>query len=534
MKRKLTNALRDERGIALVMAMGVLLVISVSLVGVIYFTSANARTSNYSKSAQSAVAIAEAGINNALAAITDPANAGSLDNPTWLGSSSQPFTSTYPGGTVSWYGEFRWADDTHPFWLVTATATVRNPTGPSAAPIRRTLTMKVPLKPPPQVAEAADIWNWIYTNRTGYTCDMTVDQAVALASPLFVKGNLCLKSTAWVSNGPLIVGGNLTLVNPQNSVGTSSQPLTNAVRIGGWCQYKNFAAVSPCAKESHTPATNVFATNFSNSPSDYKITLPPVWWWRNESPDGEEGWYEKASPGPRFPCDTVTGTPPTFEVAGDTLMNANVPGVFDLAPPASSYTCITRRGQLSWNNVTRTLTLRGTIFIDGSAVIQNNSGPIRYVQMPACTVPPAPGDTSCSAGAVLYLAGTMMIKNSVVCGGALNAPGNDCDMSTAAAGQPLPWDPNINLFVVAAHGQGGQCPVGTSICVVSSSFQGALYGKAAIDAGTTSRTQGPLVSETEVKVGQTNGVQFPQITITPIGMPGYAPWLFSALDPEYG
>ena len=534
MKRKLTRLVRDERGIALVMAMGILLVISVSLVGVIYFTSANARTSNYSKSDQSAMAISEAGLNNALAAITDPANAGSLDDPAWLGAVDHPFTTTYPGGTVSWYGQLLWQDDNHPYWLITSTATVDNPTGPSAADIRRTLTMKVPLKPPPTVAEAADVWNWIYTNQTGHPCDMTVDQSVALASPLFVKGNLCLRSTAWVSNGPLVVGGNLTLVNPQNSVGTASKPINNPVRIGGSCQYKNFAAVAPCAREPHTPATNVFATDFSNNVSDFKITLPPVWWWKGESPDNEEGWYEKASPGPRFPCDadTVTGTPPTFEVDGDTVMDGNVPGIFNLTPPAESYTCITHRGQLSWDNVTRTLTLRGTIFIDGSVTIQNNSGPIHYVQQPACTTPPEPGDWSCSAGTVLYVGGTMLIKNSIVCGGKLNAAGTDCDMSNQ--GNPLPWDPNLNLFVIAAHGQGGQCAADTSICIVSSSFQGALYGKWAIDASTTSRTQGPLVSETEVKVGQTNGVQFPEITIVPIGMPGYAPWLFSALDPEYG
>jgi hypothetical protein len=69
---------------------------------------------------------------------------------------------------------------------------------------------------------------------------------------------------------------------------------------------------------------------------------------------------------------------------------------------------------------------------------------------------------------------------------------------------------------------------------VSSTFQGALYGKGAIDASTTSKTQGPLVSETEVRVGQTNGVDFPDITITPIGMPGFAPEFYTPEDPEFG
>jgi hypothetical protein len=66
---------------------------------------------------------------------------------------------------------------------------------------------------------------------------------------------------------------------------------------------------------------------------------------------------------------------------------------------------------------------------------------------------------------------------------------------------------------------------------VSSTFQGALYARFAIDASTTSVTQGPLVSEDEVRVGQTNGVDFPDLVIVPIGMPGYGPEFWTALEP---
>jgi hypothetical protein len=180
--------------------------------------------------------------------------------------------------------------------------------------------------------------------------------------------------------------------------------------------------------------------------------------------------------------------------------NNNVAGVFDLTPSASDYTCQTRRGELSWNHLTHTLKISGTVFIDGSAKVDNGSANLYTGQ------------------GVIYLGGTLVIKNSQLCA-ALNAAKNDCDFSG--------WNPNATLLVFATHAQGGQAPVGDGVQVVSSSFQGGLYAEYAIDASTTSKTQGPLVSGTQVIVGQTNGVAFPTITIVPIGMPGYSPDVFT-------
>src|SRR5207253_74209 len=89
-------------------------------------------------------------------------------------------------------------------------------------------------------------------------------------------------------------------------------------------------------------------------------------------------WYLNANPGPFYPCTTSTGPVPTF----DTDQNSQSPSsntrnnslltAFNLTP-SSSYTCITDGGQISWNAATHALTLAGTIFIDGSAYIQNGA-----------------------------------------------------------------------------------------------------------------------------------------------------------------
>ena len=61
--------LRDERGIALIMALGILFVLTITLGTVIYVTSASARHAEHSNAGQKAYALAEAGVNNALAVL---------------------------------------------------------------------------------------------------------------------------------------------------------------------------------------------------------------------------------------------------------------------------------------------------------------------------------------------------------------------------------------------------------------------------------------------------------------------------------
>jgi len=496
---------RDEQGIALILAMLILMVFAIALSAVIYYTSTNSRSSNYSKAQQLAYSLAEAGINNQLAVLFNPVNNADLLNPNLLPAQGP---KAYEGGTVTYKGTID-ADDV---WTLTATGKVANPTGPAATPVTRTLTARVPITGPKTTTLKLPVWNFIYSARTGNVCDMTIDQSVAVQSPIFVEGNLCLRSTATINGGPVGVRGSLTLSQPQNQVGTSSKPV-NEVFIGNGCQYKNNLAVNPCQPEPSNPHTNIYATNFyTGIPSDLTgIILPPVDWSAN-------GWYKYASPGPYRACTTKSGPVPIFDnmtvdpVTGapvpDGIVDGDVPGIFDLAPAASDYTCSTSRGTLAWNHTTHTLTVSGTIFIDGSAVVQNGAANVYTGQ------------------GVIYLGGTLLIKNSKLCANHLNAAKTDCDFAG--------WDPNSTLLVFATHGQGGQVTAGDGVQVVSSSFQGGFYADYAIDASTTSITQGPLVSGTQVMVGQTNGVAFPQIRIVPVGMPGYSPDIWSAAISSYG
>ena len=144
----------------------------------------------------------------------------------------------------------------------------------------------------------------------------------------------------------------------------------------------------------------------------------------------------------------------------------------------------------------RSSTANGTIFIDGSAQIQNGAV------------------NTYTGSATIYISGTLLIKNSSMCQA---KSGSTCTTSG--------WDPaqRMLVFVVNGNGSGGspqsQVSGGDSVQLVSAYAQGALYATNAIDLGTTSQFDGPLDGST-VMLGQSTSSFFPGFTFVPAGMPG--------------
>ncbi len=197
----LRQRLGDESGIALVMALGVMLVLTIVLTTVITFTAAGARDSNRVNAGQKATALAEAGLNNALAVLNQnypatptaatPAYPG---NPALLPSR----TTAYPTGNATWGGTLeisplgaQWADE----WRITSTGSVANPTGPGAARVTRTVRAVVPIIVPATVPVTGQSpLNFIYAEN-----DVTFLQSVVVASPVYATNDLVLQNTSTIS-----------------------------------------------------------------------------------------------------------------------------------------------------------------------------------------------------------------------------------------------------------------------------------------------------------------------------------------------
>jgi hypothetical protein len=246
------RALRAQEGITLVMAVGILGCFSLTGTALIYYSSATMRSAAYSGDNSNAYSLAEAGLNEVMAVLSRPEN--NALNKYLLG--YQPngtivkTTSSYNEGTVTWWGILNEGTAT---WSVTSIGETKNPSGASATPIRRTLTAKVPVTPTLTQPLNSPAWNYIYATRTGNTCDLTLSQSVQVGSPLYVNGNLCLQNTASITNGPLVVRGQLTLSQSANAVGSSASPI-NEAHIANGCQWKNNVLHLPCSS-----LDNVFA-----------------------------------------------------------------------------------------------------------------------------------------------------------------------------------------------------------------------------------------------------------------------------------
>lgn len=121
-----------EDGVALLVAVGVLAVLLVVAGLAIGYSQENAQMSTFSQRSSRAQNLAEAGVNRAMAIISNPG--ANLTSPTLL---SQR-TETIDGGTVVWSGAY---DATYARWTISSTGSVENPTG--AADVTRTATAKV-------------------------------------------------------------------------------------------------------------------------------------------------------------------------------------------------------------------------------------------------------------------------------------------------------------------------------------------------------------------------------------------------------
>lgn len=481
-RRILSGRLREERGIALALSLGTLTVLTVVVTAGLYTATSNTRSAELGKNQQLAFALAEAGVNNAMSILANPTN--NALNSTLL----PPRTNEYETGSVEWSGTL---DEIMFVWKVVSTGRVRNPN--TSGFTTRRLVARIPVYPTYSQPLNNPAWNYIYSRGTGQTCDMTIGQSVNVTSPLYVQGNLCLQNTSKISSGPLVVHGGLTMSQTENQVGAAGAPIVEA-RIKNGCKWKNNPLHNPCwAGAGSAGNDNIWATVLDNAPPT--VDLPqPLW----------DDWYANAMPGPSYPCTTSTGTVPVFEnETTSPTRNNSVPTVFHLTP-ATSYSCATAGGQITWDAGTRVLTMQGTIFIDGSVKVEN-------------------GLTNSYEGhATLYLSGTVLMKNSKLCA---MVSGSGCTTEN--------WNPNAKLLVIVANGSGGQVPADTGAQFVSAHFQGAVWATRAIDISTTSLVEGPL-NGGPVRLGQSSGSTFPGFTIVPVGMPGNPAVYAQPGTPSYG
>jgi Tfp pilus assembly protein PilX len=536
----------QERGFALVIALAVTFVFSMTVVTVIESATSNSRSSDRSKGRISAYSLAEAGLNNA-ASILAKSNAydphllhpqGSYAQPdcstppanpvgaATLGNTCSPYTWTYDNatGTTTMWG---WFNSSTSDWTITSTGSVRNAFASAAT--TRTLTATVHVRAAPSQDNYVTAWNYVFVkDTTSNICNIQLDQSTNFAVSLYVEGNLCFKNSAYIAEtdttNPInleIRGKIVWLSGSQNGVGDTGLANNGQVttaKVGGGCATSVGGAGHTCV----APSDYFYVKSGGYSTTAPLISAPAL-----QNSDFTT-YYASAYIRPGDPCDNPG--PNSGNRLADSKFDNDTTALngtggngsaasFDLTPN-SSYTCEAKDnlgkviGELTWNNTTKILQIRGTIYIDGSVTYSQDA---TYQGVNSSGVHPS-GDLTGNDGiggqAVLYISGTFSSNNKSLCGWdtahdqAAKTSGN-CDFDK--------WTPNTSMLMVVAHGSTTSVSLGGgSGCY----YQGAFYSMNLVDLGQQCRVEGPVISST-MTIGQGVSMQpLPGISDLPVGAPG--------------
>ena len=553
---------------ALIMAIGITSVLGIVGATAVAYSTSGAQEAQQSGSRQSAFTLAEGGINNVMAVLNLPTN-NALDPETLPKCTnnekkySDPAAdrtntsswrhSTIDGGTVDWCGTLVRKDA---LWYVTSIGNARNPNRTSTN-VTRTLEATVTVTPTTTQPLNNPVWNYLYAGHTGSTCDQSLNNNIAGASRMYVAGNLCLSPNVQLNQSTVIVGGSVDVSN-NAAIGSSTSMSTRVeTYIGGNCRYSvgSWANCSGNQDARHIYSKLSDLVNVGvNQPAP--VVAPPA--------ADYATWYENAIPGPSQTCTTSSGTPPTFDTNYPSRDNSITTPV-DLTPN-SSYFCRVGQGasstlngaltaaqttvtvssatgfpttpfliriddefmqviagfgtttwtvlratnssatthvtgqtvewktpssgEIAWNNTTKTLTVSGTIYIDGSAKISNSAL------------------NSYNGQGTIYLSGTFLSTGSLCA----SISGSNCNFAS--------WNPDFDMLMIVANGNGGQVNPGDSIQIDNNfSYQGGLYGTNAVEFGNNVNVDGPLVGSQILLSNNLTTNAFPNISIVPVGMP---------------
>jgi hypothetical protein len=563
----LLRIFRRQEGFALIMAVGVLGVLTIAGTSVLVYTTSNTKTANRSKSDETSFSLSEAALNNAMAALTNPSN-NALKQVTLPSTEATASSAQYENGTAKWWGVL---DLSRNVWKVTALGVYDNPAGPGTAQVRRKLTAEVPVIPTYKQPLNNPVWNYLYAGHTGSTCDQTLNNNISGASRMYVAGNLCLSPNVQLAQSQVIVHGNLDVQN-NAAVGASTNMSTRVeTYVGGSCRYGVGSWVTCTGNQD---ANHIYSKLVDGTTTAVEHVAPNI-----APPTADYAkWYDNALPGPSQSCTSSSGTPPTFD--NNYPSRDNSASTVDLTP-ASSYICrvgpgastslssamtagqttvavasatgfptsqfhiriddevmtvtagfgtttwtvargassttaashamsqtviwddATTSGELSWNATTKTLTVKGTMFIDGSAKVSNSAL------------------NTYNGQGTLYLSGTFLATGSLCA----SVSGSACAFST--------WNPDTEMLTIVANGNGGQVNPGNSIQLDNNfSFQGGLYATNAVEFGNNVNIGGPVVGSQILLSNNLVTNNFPTITTVPSGMPSNQDVFAQANPPE--
>jgi hypothetical protein len=451
--------MRDERGIALVLALLVMGAMAIAVAAIAAAMTSNERSTSRERDTARALNVAEAGLNNALSVLSQQDSGG-----------SQPVGATLASTNVSidgGSGTFSAVKSASLEWTISATGTYRD--------VSRKLELKVSGTTSVTGTQQSGVYGFgFFVNAT--TGCTTVGGNAPVQVSVFVRNDLCLSGNAALSQPGLTtntltvyVGGRYTATsNP--FVGTSTQPMKSFTAVGG-CTRQSVNVICSTSAQS-----KVFANTYSSTPS--ALVKPST---NASSVYASGNWHSPVCSTGSFVFDN-DGTM-NASLGSVDLLQGNTRPSFDCSVWNSSGT--TRIGRLAWNSITHVLTIDGTIFLDGGLSFSGQSQALY------------------SGFGTIYANGSVTTTGqAALCGPPSVPAGSSC------AGN---WDPTLAaLAIVALNGwpMSGQ-----------SEFDVIAYVDGTFSASGGAVVTGPVIADVATLTG--NG-KFAAIVEAPPGAPGAA------------
>jgi len=496
--RRLRGRLSDERGIALVMALGFMTVLAISTAALATLVTSNEKAFSRDREETRALNIAEAGVNVGLAYLNVNVSDLGLADGTLVPAAAWQ-TGAYDGGSYRWRA-VRLSHDSGSSvatWQVTSVGT--SPTGT----VSRQVSVKTTATTSSTSFSSSQAWTYglFVASPTGCT---TMSGGIAVTMSVYIRGDLCFNGAAGSIGNPgsgpktnVYVGGKVIISSNSGNgdkVGNQGGRIGNFTSVGG-CKggNGNNATFNPnfCGSGATPPdgtSSKIWADNYSSAQlAIAKPTIDP------EAIYASGDWQHPVCSSGSF----------TFD--GNATRNTSV-GDFTLMP-SSSFDCTvytnsfhtTVRGRLKWDNAAKQLTAQGTIYVDGNLKVAGSSG--------SYATPELVDDQN--IGATLYVNGSVDVSGgSALCGPGATVSGNSCNGL---------WVAHDGALAVIAVNAGGVSPgwkmIGTA------EWNVIAYVVGGYDDGGSAKVTGPIITDTAVIHGSPDTTD---VLDPPDGAPGAA------------
>jgi len=373
---RLIRQARSESGQALVLAFIVMVALSITIGGVISYTTSNENQFGRDRQLNRAFHIAEAGLNNAIEVVTlkDPSNDPSLIGTRYPAAPGTFYPVLLDGGKGGYYAQKYKASDPecatnagsapNSCWVIIATGT--SPDGRILKQLQESIywrTVVVPLD---------DVFGYglFVANPPGPgACVKTSGNTTLDIDNVWINGDFCPNGNVQLeptkdSVGSVYIGGTYEGMN-STSIGTSSRYYSR-VNIASGCTVQG--KVNDC-----DPSANIYTRQKAASASASPLQLPDIGRKATEL-------YNSADWGhPTCAAPNTTALP--FDLPTDPGENQSL-GTVTLFT-GTSYDCsvvdsdgVTHR--LAWNATTKTLSVENGVYIDGNVNFPNGADTYSY------------------------------------------------------------------------------------------------------------------------------------------------------------